>query len=321
MSDLFPGVHVPVSNTGSLLEMMREQIQIKALQPHPGFIEKIIQLYETMNVRFGVAVVGPTGGGKTEMHTILKNTLTALREADDANESYQKVTAHILNPKCITMGELYGEFNALTQEWTDGLASTLIREAVADESNEYKWTIFDGPVDALWIENMNTVLDDNMTLCLANGERIKLRSQMKMLFEVQDLEVASPATVSRLGVMYVDSAIIGWFPYVKSWLTSLVKGKVLSPKDSTQKVKISLEVSKRFLELFELNIKPTLKFIREECAEAIQTVNLNLVTSLCNILEGLLSMYQETISEGDAIIDKLFAYAFIWSIGASQKER
>ena len=41
---------------------------------------------------------------------------------------------------------------------------------------------------------MNTVLDDNMTLCLANGERIKLNSEAHMLFEVQDLAVASPAT-------------------------------------------------------------------------------------------------------------------------------
>jgi dynein heavy chain len=74
------------------------------------------------------------------------------------------------------MGELYGEVNALSQEWYDGLASKFMRQASQETEEEKTWIIFDGPVDALWIENMNTVLDDNMTLCLANGQRIKLRS-------------------------------------------------------------------------------------------------------------------------------------------------
>lgn len=65
---------------------------------------------------------------------------------------------------------------------------------------------------------MNTVLDDNMTLCLANGQRIKLRSQMRMLFEVNDLRVASPATVSRCGMVYLTQEDLGWEPYVKTWL-------------------------------------------------------------------------------------------------------
>ena len=67
------------------------------------------------------------------------------------------------------MGELYGEVNSFTQEWNDGLASFIMREASSDETENRKWIVFDGPVDALWIENMNTVLDDNMMLCLANG--------------------------------------------------------------------------------------------------------------------------------------------------------
>jgi dynein heavy chain len=74
------------------------------------------------------------------------------------------------------MGEMYGEVNQISQEWFDGLASMEMRKASQETGEERSWIVFDGPVDALWIENMNTVLDDNMTLCLANGQRIKLRT-------------------------------------------------------------------------------------------------------------------------------------------------
>jgi dynein heavy chain, axonemal len=71
--------------------------------------------------------------------------------------------------------------------------------------------VFDGPVDTLWVENLNTVLDDNCMLCLPNGERLKLDpARMRVLFEVADLSAASPATVSRCGMVYVAEGTVGW---------------------------------------------------------------------------------------------------------------
>jgi len=73
------------------------------------------------------------------------------------------------------MTELYGEVNLLTMEWRDGLLGKFVRETVQTQE-EFQWVVCDGPVDAIWIENLNTVLDDNKMLCLANSERIKLGS-------------------------------------------------------------------------------------------------------------------------------------------------
>ena len=91
----------------------------------------------------------------------------------------------------------------MTAEWKDGIVPKLVRECVqqAEKGTGRSWIVFDGPVDAVWIENMNSALDDNKTLCLANSERIKLPKSLHMIFEVQDLAVASPATVSRCGMV------------------------------------------------------------------------------------------------------------------------
>lgn len=109
----------------------------------------------------------------------------------------------------------------MTRDWTDGLLSNIFRainrprESAQDEQ---RYILFDGDVDALWIENMNSVMDDNKLLTLANQERIKLQNYCSLLFEVGDLQYASPATVSRAGMVFVDPINLGYQPFMNRWI-------------------------------------------------------------------------------------------------------
>jgi dynein heavy chain, axonemal len=204
IQDLFPEIQIPEARNVELEEMIDEIIDAMEFQRVDVTKSKTLQLFETMNVRFGVMLVGPTGGGKTTIYKVLAECLKKLRQQGSEDERYQEVKYKILNPKAITMGELYGEINLESQDWVDGLASKILRKFAQNSTERRSWCIFDGPVDALWIENMNSVLDDNMMLSLMNGERIKLNPTIRILFEVMDLAVASPATVSRCGMVYLS---------------------------------------------------------------------------------------------------------------------
>jgi dynein heavy chain len=142
---LFPGVDVPFVDYGRLQSAIEDQLELAGLQKVPALITKIIQTHETQLVRHGMMLVGEAGSGKTVNTEVLAKALSQLKRDGvvDKDGFYQTVHRYTLNSKSITMAELYGGLNALTQEWQDGLIAALVRQAVADTSSARKWIIFD----------------------------------------------------------------------------------------------------------------------------------------------------------------------------------
>jgi dynein heavy chain len=315
IADLFPGIKKPKSDFGALLNSISLSCTEMGLQPVPIFVGKVIQLYETTIVRHGLMVVGPTGAGKTCNWRCLKKAMTKLEDVP----GWARVATMELNPKSITMGQLYGMNDEATKEWTDGILPMGLRSFLPplDNTDFKKWIIFDGPVDAIWIENMNTVLDDNKKLCLNSGEIIALLPTMTMMFEVADLSVASPATVSRCGMVYMDPEALGISPPARSWLESFPANLV--------------PLRKQLQALMDHALEPTMRFMRKYCAEPVPTVNSNLARSMMNIIdtftarfiivEGRVSAEEPpTEEELDGLIkhiEPVFWFALIWSVGAS----
>ncbi|CAE8610871.1 unnamed protein product [Polarella glacialis] len=315
--DLFPETERPVVDYGNLMPVMEASGKVQNLQLTENFVVKVVQLIDTIGVRHGLMLVGPTGGGKTCNYRLLKATSDAMFEA---GENYQKVQMHILNPKSITQSQLYGAFDEITREWSDGIASECVRTAVASGKSgclDNHWVIFDGPVDALWIESMNTVLDDNKKLCLTSGEIISLTPQMRMLFEVEDLSVASPATVSRCGMVYMEPSALGNEPLIQSWIERL-------PETFKQDLKELLQ------SLFLTYNLPLVRTVRKQCAEPSITCDNNLVLAHCRLLDCYFFDYIPTEAKTPSAEDMaklmshmipLFFFTLVWSVGATSDNK
>jgi dynein heavy chain len=192
LGDLFPEQpDPPIRLFTAEEEGMEKIVKKEGLQYLASWKLKMVQLFETSLVRHGLMMIGPAGSGKTKAIDVLLEALTLI------NNPHKIVK---MNPKAITATEMFGENDRLTGEWIWGIFPEIWKKC-NDLSKPYRsWIICDGPVDAVWIENLNTVLDDNKLLTLANGDRYKMTDNCKILFEAEDLRNASPATVSRAGM-------------------------------------------------------------------------------------------------------------------------
>ncbi|XP_052739543.1 dynein axonemal heavy chain 2 [Bicyclus anynana] len=306
MRDIFPDVDIPTLDYEMLETAITAEMRILTLQPTKAALHKVIQTYETKNSRHSSILLGDTNTAKSISWKMLAATLSRL--AREKVPGFENVQTYPMNPKALTLGELYGEYNLATGEWKDGVLSSIMRNTCQDESPDQKWIIFDGPVDAVWIENLNSVMDDNKLLTLVNSERISMPSQVSLLIETLDLAVASPATVSRNGIVYNDYKDWGWWPYVNSWLESIID---LEYRESLRR---------HFLNI----LTPVLELKRVHLVEgqSVRGQELTGVRSMCRLL-GLLPAPLPPLpdqEDNEGFSKMRFLFALIWSVCATLEE-
>ncbi|KAM8866758.1 dynein axonemal heavy chain 10 isoform 2-T2 [Synchiropus picturatus] len=297
ISDLFPGLDCPRVHyqdfTGAV-EQILDQLEFVLL---PQQVDKVVQMYETMMTRHTTMVVGPTGGGKSVVINTLCQAQTRLGVP---------TKLYPLNPKAVSVLELYGVLDPDTRDWSDGILSNIFRDInKPSDKKERRYILFDGDVDALWVENMNSVMDDNKLLTLANGERIRLQSHCALLFEVADLQYASPATVSRCGMVFVDPKNLRYTPYWQRWLRR---------RPARDQKLLNL--------LFDKYVHTSIDMILDgvvhnkqgpKLKTVVPQTDLNMVTQLCLTLDALLG----TGSYGADVLECFFLEALYCSLGAA----
>ncbi|XP_024941329.1 dynein heavy chain 7, axonemal [Cephus cinctus] len=310
-SDLFPNVVLPDPDYTDLNSCTYDACAEANMQCVPVFLEKIHQIYEMMIVRHGFMIVGYPFGGKTSAYKILAKALELCEERSLMNE--HKVETAIINPKSITMGQLYGQFDPASHEWSDGILAVNYRTFAVSTNENRKWLIFDGPIDAVWIENMNTVLDDNKKLCLMSGEIIQLAPTTNLIFEPMDLEAASPATVSRCGMIYMEPSALGWEPLLRSWIQT-------TPEVLTDWLK-NFMIDSLFLRF----CKPLIHLLRRgDVREMCPMPDSNLLRSVTYLMDCFLADYNdekviENLTDLDlrAQIEGSFFFSCIWAMGGT----
>ncbi|TRY83670.1 hypothetical protein DNTS_027964 [Danionella cerebrum] len=209
LKDVFPAVDfqdVEYEELRSALLAVYEEANLEII---PSQLKKAMELFEQLRQRMGVVVVGPSGAGKSTLWRILRAALI---------RTGQQVKHYTINPKAMPRQQLLGYIDTDTREWSDGVLTSSARQVLREPPEVSSWIICDGDIDPEWIESLNSVLDDNRLLTMPSGERIQFGPNVNFLFETHDLSCASPATISRMGMIFLSDEDTDVGSLLKSWL-------------------------------------------------------------------------------------------------------
>ncbi|XP_076677676.1 dynein heavy chain 8, axonemal kl-3 isoform X2 [Andrena cerasifolii] len=291
IEDMFPGIKLRTQTYKDLQKGILHATGVLGIMNHAEWNLKVVQLYETSLVRHGLMVLGPTGSGKTQCMWALMKALTEM------GMPHKEIR---MNPKAITASQMFGKLDVATNDWTDGIFSTIWRRSTQTKKTDNLWIVLDGPVDAVWIENLNSVLDDNQTLTLANGDRIIMMPNSKLVFEPDNVDNASPATISRMGMVFISASVLKWSPILEGWFKKRAAAEVQTLRA-----------------LFNKIYEDAHTFLQTRLPAKMRLFEAMYIRQCIDLLEGLLGENGNGSRVlPDHHLEKVFLFSVMWSLGA-----
>ncbi|CEF67457.1 Dynein heavy chain at 62B [Strongyloides ratti] len=135
-----------------------------------------------------------------------KSTLLKLASEMLNHISNKKIIIKRFNPSRFSQESIFGTFHQTFNDWNNGFLVEMLMSKL-DETEEL-WIVFDGLLDSEWAESLNSLLDSNNKLNLANGESILLESNIKIFFETDSVEKIAASTISRCRVINTNDIVI-----------------------------------------------------------------------------------------------------------------
>ncbi|CAI4034808.1 hypothetical protein SMKI_11G2590 [Saccharomyces mikatae IFO 1815] len=206
LSKVFGSVGIPLDSE-SIIQCLKDASQRNGFSVSKEFLKKCLQFYYMQQTQQALILVGEAGCGKT---ATWKTAIDAMAISDGhAN------IVHVIDTKVLTKETLYGYMLKATLEWRDGLFTSILRKVNDDLAGTFKnsriWIVFDSDLDPEYVEAMNSVLDDNKILTLPNGERLSIPPNLRIVFETNNLDHTTPATITRCGLLWFSTDVCSIF--------------------------------------------------------------------------------------------------------------